>query len=186
MNLYIRYFDEECVVGSVDEAVDFLSSIPGISLDEYVVEDLRQYMAGNVHFPKRYKVRPRVYFIVIKTMAATLEEFKAHGGGKTQLAGLGGNGDRNQTPNRVMSEMAGWYEGRILFKRVISIPGTNKFQYKDTNFSARVKAHNSTECYNRIVAHLRQRDDVDPRSQFPSMKGRNFTWKFLGTTLPKA
>lgn len=183
MNLYIRYFDEECVVGSVDEAVDFLSSIPGITLDEYVVGDLRQYVAGSVHYPKRYKVRPRVYFIVIKTTANTLEEFKVHGG-KVQMPAGGGN---NETvPLRATADSVGWYEGRILFKRVISIPGTNKFQYKDTNFCARVKAHNAAECYNRIVTHLRQREDVDSRSQFPSMKGRNFTWKYLGTTLPQS
>ena len=33
MNLYIRYFDEECVVSSAEEAFDFLSSLPGITLD---------------------------------------------------------------------------------------------------------------------------------------------------------
>ncbi|MCM1109214.1 MAG: hypothetical protein NC388_09220 [Clostridium sp.] len=186
MNLYIRYFDEECVVGSVEEAVDFLSSIPGVTLDDFVISDLRQYVAGSVHYPKRYKVRPRVYFIVIKTMAATLEEFKAHGG-KGQMTGAASQAPAREFSSiRVMNEAPGWYEGSILFKRVISIPGTTKFQYKDTSFCARVKAHNATECYNRIVAHLRQREDVDPRSQFPSMKGRNFTWKYLGVTLPTA
>ena len=29
MNLYIRYFDEECVVSSAEEAFDFLSSSAG-------------------------------------------------------------------------------------------------------------------------------------------------------------
>ena len=34
------------------------------------------------------------------------------------------------------------------------------------------------DCYNRIVDHLRER--VDGRSQFPSAKGKNFRFKYLG------
>ena len=54
MNLYIRYFDEECVVSSAEEAFDFLSSLPGITLDEAFVKDLRQYMDSPMPYPKRY------------------------------------------------------------------------------------------------------------------------------------
>lgn len=86
MNLYIRYFDEECVVSSAEEAFDFLSSLPGITLDEAFVKDLRQYMDSPMPYPKRYKVRPRVYFIVIKTTATTLAEFKVNGGRTQSLA----------------------------------------------------------------------------------------------------
>jgi hypothetical protein len=72
----------------------------------------------------------------------------------------------------------GWYEGSLDFKRVIMIPGTGKFQYKDTHFSARCKAQSGLDCYNRIIDHLRER--VDERSQFPSAKGKNFTYCYLG------
>jgi hypothetical protein len=34
------------------------------------------------------------------------------------------------------------------------------------------------DCYNRIVEHLRQR--VDDRSQFPSSKGKNFKFRYMG------
>jgi hypothetical protein len=34
------------------------------------------------------------------------------------------------------------------------------------------------DCYNRIVNHLKSR--VDSRSQFPSAKGKNFNYRFLG------
>jgi hypothetical protein len=34
------------------------------------------------------------------------------------------------------------------------------------------------DCYNRIVDHLSQR--VDPRSQFPAAKGKNFKFTYLG------
>ena len=55
-----------------------------------------------------------------------------------------------------------------------------KFQYQDTRFKARCKAHNMQECYERIVDHLRSRQDVDPRSQFPSVKGKNFSCSYIG------
>ena len=38
--------------------------------------DIRDYAASDVYYPKRYKVRQRVYFIVIKTTAATMMDFK--------------------------------------------------------------------------------------------------------------
>ena len=128
-------------------------------------------------YPKRYKVRPRVYFIAIKTTASTLAEFKVNGG-KTQT--VAESSEKPSVAAPFVKDRAGWYEGEILFKRVVPIPGTGKFQYKDTRFKARCKARNVQECYNRIVDHLRSRQDVDPRSQFPSIKGKNFTCSFLG------
>ena len=38
--------------------------------------DIRDYVASDVAYPKRYKIRPRVYFIIIKTEAATMQDFK--------------------------------------------------------------------------------------------------------------
>ena len=76
-------------------------------------------------------------------------------------------------------EQIGWYDAALTFKRVIQIPETNKFQYKDTRFRAKLKASSPLDCYNRIVNHLRNRQDVDPRSQFPSAKSTNFEYKFL-------
>ena len=72
MNLYLRYFDDETLVHNVDEALDFLSSLSEINLTQELADDLREYANGNVLFPKRYKVRSRVYFIVIKTEAQTM------------------------------------------------------------------------------------------------------------------
>ena len=69
MNLYLRYFDQETFVSSVEEALDFLRSIPEINLTPEMEADIRDYASRDVYFPKRYKVRPRVYFIVIKTSA---------------------------------------------------------------------------------------------------------------------
>lgn len=175
MNLYLRYFDQETLVTSVDDAIDFLKSIPEIEMDAELEADVREYAASDLTYPKRYKVRPRVYFIVIKTTAQTMQDFKD----KKAL--------RTPTPaermvNPVVASLAqeapGWYEGSLDFKRVVMVPATGKFEYRDTHFVADVKAESGLDCYNRIVDYLR--DCVDSRSQFPSAKGKNFHFRYLG------
>ena len=64
------------------------------------------------------------------------------------------------------------------FKRVVMVPATGKHEYRDTHFVANVKAISGLDAYNRIVDHLRSR--VDGRSQFPSAKGKNFKFRYLG------
>ncbi len=181
MNLYLRYFDRETLVYSVDEAIDFLSGIDEIGMNPVLESDIRDYVASDVYYPKRYKIRPRVYFIIIKTEAATMQDFK------DKKALRSGNNDSDALPKdratspvvlKLNEEREGWYEGSIDFKRVLMVPGTGKFQYRDTHFVAQVKAASGLDCYNRIVDHLRQR--VDDRSQFPSAKGKNFHFRYLG------
>ncbi|MBR1484835.1 MAG: hypothetical protein IJ612_03995 [Prevotella sp.] len=177
MNLYLRYFNNETLVYSVDEAIDFLKGIDEIEMTPVLEADIRDYAASDVFFPKRYKIRPRVYFIIIKTEAATMLDFKE----KRALRSDGGAEKvRTASPmvQKLNEEREGWYEGEMDFKRVVLTPGTGKFQYRDTHFAAQVKARSGMDCYNRIVEHLRQR--VDERSQFPSVKGKNFRYRFLG------
>lgn len=187
MNLYLRYFSDEFLAHNIDEAVDFLMGISDLQVDEALVNDLRQFLGNNVSYPKRYKVRPRVYFIAIKTTAETLEEFKANNK-KQMLAEEGGRQPFSHKEMRnvaLSEEMPGWYEGSIVFKRVVPIPGTGKFQYRDTRFTAQVRAMSGQDCYDRIVDHLKNRQDVDLRSQFPSSRGRNFTFSYLGPERPE-
>ena len=180
MNLYIRYFDNETLVKSVDEAIDFLRSIDEVGMNPDLEADIRDYANSDMIYPKRYKVRSRVYFIIIKTEAATMQDFKE----KRALRGKGDDvsGERSGGLQPVITKLnevcEGWYEGEIEFKRVQQIPSTGKFQYRDTHFVAQVKASSGMDCYNRIVEHLRQR--VDERSQFPSPKGKNFKFRYLG------
>ena len=181
MNIYARYFDREILVYSIDELIEFLSPISEINVTDELVDDITAYVNGDMPYPKRYKVRPRVYFILIKTTANSMEEFKMH---KKNTSASMSEGD--ETPqkeikvNRLQEEVLGWYKGEINFKRVIQIPGTNKFQYQDTVFSAYVKATSGIDCYTRIVNHLKGREDVDLRSQFPSAKGGNYKFEFIG------
>ena len=166
MNIYARYFDNEIVVHSPDELFNFLASLQDINVDDRLVEELTAYINSDITYPKRYKVRPRVYFILIKTTADSLEEFKAN------------------NKNALEEENEGWYFGRVNFKRVILIPGTQKFQYRDTSFAAYVRAISAKDCYDRMIEHLKNRQDVDPRSQFPSARGANFTYEFVGDNVP--
>ena len=178
MNLYLRYFDRETLVHNVDDAIDFLASIDDIGMNPMLEEDIREYAASDVYYPKRYKIRPRVYFIIIKTEAATMLDFKE----KRALHSVAPGSERDKIMSPVIAhlneELPGWYEGVIDFKRVLQVPGTGKYQYRDTHFVAQCKAMSGIDCYNRIVDHLRQR--VDSRSQFPSAKGKNFKFRYLG------
>lgn len=184
MNLYLRYFDKETLVTNVDDAIDFLGSIAEIDMNPVLEADIRDYVNSDVFYPKRYKIRPRVYFIIIKTDAATMQDFKekraVHVNAET------GERERSASPVilRLNEERDGWYEGSIDFKRVLLVPGTGKYQYRDAHFVAQLKARSGLDCYNRIVEHLRQR--VDERSQFPSAKGKNFKFHYLGAAKPIA
>ena len=178
MNLYLRYFDKEVLVNNVEDALSFLAGIEEIGMDAALEQDIRSYVDSDVFYPKRYKVRPRVYFIIIKTEAATMLDFKQK---KALRPSDAPNTSVEPTPPtvaRLNENRPGWYEGSLSFKRVVLIPSTGKHEYRDTFFVANCKANSGMDCYNRIVEHLRER--VDPRSQFPSAKGKNFKFKYLG------
>lgn len=182
MNLYLRYFDKETLVGNADEAIEFLRSIPEIGMTPNLESDIRDYANSDVYYPKRYKIRTRVYFIIIKTTAETMIDFKQ----KKALhptSQSNNNAEKRETPaanavNKLNEQKHGWYEGELSFKRVVLVPATGKHEYRDTIFVAQCKAVSGLDCYNRIVDHLRSR--VDSRSQFPSAKGKNFHFKYLG------
>ena len=180
MNLYLRYFDRETLVHNVDDAIDFLASIQEIGMTPDLEEDIRDYVASDVYYPKRYKIRPRVYFIIIKTEAATMLDFKQKKALRSNISAQNGN-QRDFVPPvvvRLSEDRPGWYEGSLDFKRVVMVPGTGKHEYRDTHFVAACKANSGLDCYNRIVEYLKSR--VDNRSQFPSSKGKNFKFTYLG------
>lgn len=178
MNLYIRYFDKEVLVSTADEAMSFLKGLEDVDISPNIEKEVRNYIASDVYYPKRYKVRQRVYFIIIKTEAATMADFKA----KKALHSSSQQEERERPVVPAVAHLNemryGWYEGSVDFKRVLLVPGTSKFQYRDAHFVARCKAESGLDCYNRIVDHLSQR--VDKRSQFPSAKGKNFKFVWLG------
>ena len=173
MNLYLRYFDYEYLATSVDEAIEFLRSLDELDIDQDTEEDIRNYANSSIHYPKRYKVRQHVYFIIIKTEAACMQDFKDKKALRTPAEEVA-----DPVITALDFEQDGWYEGDLTFKRVTIVPGTQKCQYKDVRFIVRCKATSGHDCYNRIVAHLNER--VDPRSQFPAAKGKYFKFSYLG------
>lgn len=213
MNLYIRYFDSEILVKNVEDAISFLEGIEEIGMNDKIANDIRAYYESDNRFPKRYKVRPKIYFIMIKTDANDMPEFKDYRNRslhktnkeeaaaetpkeyvkveqmefaphREQVANFGSYRER-QTNNVLAALHAkrfGWYEGVYDFKRVVIVPSTGKNEYRDTHFVVRCKAASGMDCYNRMVDYLR--DCVDSRSQFPSAKGKNFSFRFLGGCKP--
>lgn len=177
MNLYLRYFDKEILVSSVDEAIAFLADIDEIGMNPMLEQDIREYVSSDVFYPKRYKVRPRVYFIIIKTEAQSMQDFKEKKAVRP-VAAVAKDRTAMSAMMLLNEERFGWYECTIDFKRVLLVPGTGKFQYRDTRFVVQMKGMSGIDCYNRIVEHLRER--VDERSQFPSAKGKNFKFTYLG------
>ncbi len=179
MNLYLRYFDKEALVTNVNDAIAFLSSIDEIGMTPDLEEDIREYAVSDVFYPKRYKIRPRVYFIIIKTEAATMMDFKQK---KALRTNLPISDEHRDVVSPILAhlneERPGWYEGTLDFKRVVLVPITGKHEYRDTHVVVNCKALSGLDCYNRMVEHLRSR--VDSRSQFPSAKGKNFKFRYLG------
>lgn len=189
MNIYVRYFDSETLTHSFDELIGFLSSISEINVTEEMIEDLGRYIESPIPYPKRYKVRGKNYFIMIKTTAKTMEEFKANRSHPLPQSTTDEYDEYDPASPKELrlrelrQEQEGWYECSICFKRVLTIPGTGKCQYRDTDFGALVRANSALECYNRIITHLKNRQDVDHRSQYPSARGENFKFRYIGTTL---
>lgn len=183
MNLFIRYFDHETLATNTDEAIAFLESLEEIKIDGSVANRIQSFIDSTNLYPFRLKVSYSNYVLFLKTDASTIEEFKEMEQLRKQQKAEGivpSMADRKKTILDVLNEQKpGWYEGSILFKRVVLIPDTNKFQYKDTRFTARVKAISPIDCYNRIIDHLQNRSEIDQRSQFPSAKSNNYEYKFL-------
>ena len=176
MNLYIRYFDDETLVHSVEEALHFLSSLDDVEVNEEIVTELEKFMSSSAMYPKHIKVRTRSFFIAIKTTASTMEEFKAKG------AGLGKEekAAQKEALASYSKSQPGWYEARITFKRVVLLPETQKSKYVDTPFVCKVWSNSAQECYDKVISHLRGREDIDPRSQYPSIKSEKFEFDYLG------
>lgn len=184
MNLYVRYFDFETVVEGADTAYQFLCEAVGEALDIKFLDSLREYVDSDIMFTKRIKYKAHCYFIVIKTDTQNIEEFKERGKLMAQEK-------QSVEPNAIMSEKEayaamfskenpGWYETSMLFRRVVLNEQTGKNEYVDVEFAVRQKAHNIKEAYDRMIAYVKGREDVDKRSQLPSIKSTNFNYKFLG------
>ena len=183
MNLFIRYFDHDVLAKNIDEAISFLENIDEIKIDNSVASRIQSFMDSSNLYPFRLKVSYSNYVLFLKTDAGSIEEFKELEQLRKQQKSDGiisPMAERKKTIlDKLNEQNPGWYEGSIVFKRVVQIPESNKFQYKDAHFIARMKANSPMDCYNRIIEHLQTRTEIDPRSQYPSAKSTSFEYKYL-------
>lgn len=184
MNLYVRYFDYETLATNMNEVAEFISSIKEINVDENSLARVKNFWESDNAYPFRLKVSFSNYVLFLKTDAHDLPEFKYLEQLRKENKGDGVVPQTMSEKKRSLLDALnepkeGWYEATLMFKRVVQIRTTNKFQYRDTRFKVRLKAASPMDCYNRVVEHLRNRQDVDPRSQFPSAKSANFVYTFL-------
>ena len=184
MNLYVRYFDYETLATNMNEVAEFISSIKEINVDENSLARVKNFWESDNAYPFRLKVSFSNYVLFLKTDDHDLPEFKYLEQLRKENKGDGVAPQTMSEKKRSLLDALnepkeGWYEATLMFKRVVQIRTTNKFQYRDTRFKVRLKAASPMDCYNRVVEHLRNRQDVDPRSQFPSAKSANFVYTFL-------
>ena len=183
MNLYVRYFDHEYLAKSVDDALEFLSSIPEIKLESNAASRFTTFLNSSNLYPFRLKVSYSNYVLFLKTEAENLEQFKEEEALRKEqkIDRVSTMAERKKSIiDALNEENIGWWEAGLTFKRVLIIPETGKCKYVDTPFRARLKAVSAIDAYNRIVDHLKSRPEVDPRSQFPSAKSEKFEYQFIG------
>ncbi len=183
MNLFIRYFNHEALAHDVNEAVDFLRSIGEIKVDGNTANRINDFLNSNNTYPFRLKVSYSNYVLFLKTDAETTEEFHRLEQENKAVRNDGrnmSNADKKRMQMEALSaSRPGWYEGSIVFKRVLVDAVTNKCRYIDTPFVVRCKADSPVDCYNRIIDHLKSRADIDPRCQYPSVRSNSFSYKFV-------
>lgn len=187
MNIYARYFDQETVATSFEELITFLSSISEIDITTELFDDIKAYIESPLPYPKRYKLRPRIYFILIKTTANSIQEFKNNRNKEeednTQVNTTLLPHHKEERVSRLNENQPGWYKVSLSIKRMILISELQKFQYQDNTIKAYIHAETPLECYNRLHDYISTRNDIDPRTQIPSAKSECFKYNFIGSNI---
>lgn len=176
MNYYARYFDSEGVFPTPQALVDFISSIPHIIMTEELADAIFKFCADKTSFPRHFRLPNKSTFIVIKTNSTTLEEFKTRG------ANGGVIPSENRENIRVPSDeiRPGIYDVTLTFRRAIVNPETRKCSFVDETVQVEMQADNSRQCFDTVLDYLKNHPDIDPRSQFPSIRSSNFKAKLVG------
>lgn len=186
MNLYVRYFDHDTLATNMDEVASFLGTLRDVKVNDDMFNRIEAFVHSDNVYPFRLKVSYSNYILFLKTDAKDLVEFKYREKQRKQQQSENRMtmAEKKRSQLQMLSqEQEGWYVASVMFKRVIMNPETGKCQYVDTNFRARLRAMSALDCYNRVIQHLKNRQDVDPRSQFPSVKSNNFHYEFIGTEI---
>ncbi|MBQ5643202.1 MAG: hypothetical protein IIV13_05535 [Bacteroidaceae bacterium] len=175
MNYYARYFDSEGVFPTPQALVSFIASIPQILMTEELSEAILKFCAEKTSFPRHFRLPNKSTFIVIKTNAVTLEEFKTRGANGGVIAVE--NKELKQTP--VDEIRPGRYEVQMVFRRAIVNPETRKCSFVEETFEVEMLAQSQRQCFEVVMEHLKNHPDVDSRSQYPSIRSANFSAKLI-------
>lgn len=171
MNYYARYFDSEGVFSSPQALVDFIASIPQIMMTEELAGAIKQFCADKTSFPRHFRLPNKNTFIVIKTTAETLDEFKTRGanGGSVPV--------ESKEPKHIPADdiRPGVYDVHMNFRRAIVNPETRKCCFVDETFQVEMLAQSQRQCFEVVIDYLKNHPDVDSRSQYPGIRTSNFT-----------
>lgn len=176
MNYYARYFDSEGVFNTPQALVNFIASIPQIMMTDELAAAMLKFCEDKTSFPRHFRLPNKHTFIVIKTNASSLDEFKTVGanGGVVPSAAKEAKG------TAVDELRPGKYHVSITFRRAVVNPETRKCVFVDETFEAEMLAQSQRQCYDVVVEHLKNHPELDARSQFPSVRSANFTATLLG------
>lgn len=175
MNYYARYFESEGVFPTPQTLVDFIASIPQIMMTDELSEAILKFCADKTSFPRHFRLPNKNTFIVIKTNAATLDEFKTRGanGGAMPV-------EIKETKQGPADEInPGKYEVKMVFRRAIVNPETRKCSFVEEIFEVEMLAQSQRQCFDVVIEHLKNHPDVDPRSQYPSIRSANFSARLI-------
>ena len=179
MNYYARYFDSEGVFSTPEALVDFIANIPQILMNEELANAILSFCADKTSHPRHFRLPNKNTFIVIKTTATSLEEFKTRGAN----GGIVSADSKEQNAPQIspLEEIKpGKYEVRMVFRRAIVNPETRKCSFVEETFEVEMLAQSQRQCFEVVLEHLKNHPDIDPRSQYPSIRSAaNFSAKLV-------
>ena len=170
MYYYARYFDSEGVFETPQMLVEFIAGIPQITMTEELSDAVLKFCTDKTSFPRHFRLPNKNTFIVIKTTATSLEEFKTRGanGGNTTT-------EPKEAKTTAADEIhPGLYDVSMVFRRAIVNPETRKCSFVEETFEAEMLAQSQRQCFEVVIEHLKNHPDVDSRSQYPSIRSSNF------------
>jgi hypothetical protein len=171
MNYYVRYFDSEGVFPTPQNLIEFLSNVPKILMTEELADAILKFCEDKTSHPRHFRLPNKSTFIIIKTNATTLDEFKLRGanGGIVPIE------CKESIPSSIDELRPGMYNVKVNFRRALVNPETKKCGFVDELFEVEMLAQGVRHCFDVVIDYLKKHPDVDPRSQYPGIKSSNFS-----------
>ena len=60
MNIYVRFFDFDTLVGDEEGVIKFLQTIPDVELTDEIVDEIKDYINSETTYPKRLKLIEKI------------------------------------------------------------------------------------------------------------------------------